>query len=137
MDSPPRILYPDFSWRPSINMAPVRLSSWIWDRVRVSRCRARKTSRRRPRSSGSARSLIPYDLDCEQHDADRNGGVSDIERRPGVIADVELEEVDNVSIDEPVIEIAQCTAEDQGKCNMHQAVLKGRFEAVRDNEDGR
>src|SRR5437667_1245726 len=137
MVSPPRMRYPALSRRPSMLIAPDLFNSWICDRVRVSTCRERKMSRRRPRSSGPAWSFTSQDLQSQQNDADRNRRIGNVEGWPVVRADVELEEVHNVSIGQSVVQIAQRSAENERQRNLQQTVSPRASDTVSDDDSSR
>src|SRR6185295_15445598 len=104
-----------------------RLRSWTCDRVRFSRRFVRNTTRRSPRSSGSARSFISSDLNGEKNDADRNSRIGNVERGPVIAAEVELEKIDDVAVGHAVVQVSECAAKDQGERNMQKAVPERRF----------
>src|SRR5688500_4605335 len=99
---------------------PDRFRVCIWDRVNVSSRRERKTSSRKPRSSGPAWSFIPKYPQGEHDHAGRNSRIGDIERGPVEAADVEFEEVDYVSKPDAVVQIAQRSSENEAQRPLHE-----------------
>ena len=53
------------------------------------------------------------DFGDQQDGSDNDGAVGDVKGRPVVTADVEVEEVDDMSVDDAVPEVAECAAQDE------------------------
>src|SRR5205809_1652993 len=98
--------------------------------------RARKTSRRSPRSSGFARSFIPDDLQGEQDDPGGDGSVGNIEGGPMVTAGIEFEEIDNVAVSQSIVKVAEGAAENQAQGNLQEPVSNRTSNAVSDDRKG-
>src|SRR5947209_19109859 len=62
----------------------------------------------------------------EEADADADGAVGDVERGPVVVADVEVEEVDDVAEAEAVEEVADGAAADGGQRGLEHGGRHGR-----------
>ena len=80
-------------------------------------------------------SFIADDFDNQEEDADRDGRIRNVKRRPVIVAEVKLEEVNNVSEPEAVIEIAKRTAEDEAEGYLKQTIANGAAETVYDDHN--
>jgi hypothetical protein len=81
------------------------------------------------------RSFISDDLDRQKQNAYRNGRVRDIERWPMICTKVEFDEVDNISIGDPIVQIAQGTTQNERQGNLQQTILRRASKAVRDYDN--
>ena len=63
-------------------------------------------------------------MDEVKHHADANAGIGDVERRVNVAAEVQVDEIDHVTVHEPVGEIADDAAAEQTETHLHEAGTK-------------
>lgn len=67
--------------------------------------------------------LGPKDLDQQKAGADDDAAIGNVEVRPVVVDNVDLEEVDNVVIPDAVVEIAESSAENESERNRGECEL--------------